>query len=305
MTVLYPPRMAPARADPPPALITRIVLPLDGTPRAERVLPSAVVLARRLQAEVMLVRAYGGAPALPSGNARYNATRRAPGEPLHVASLYLARVEREMRGRGVRTYSWLLQWGAEDSILDVAMQGPADLILLATGLGGPGRHAPAESVAAHLVLRAVTPMLLLGPKSKSPFERPTSSGVRVLAIREEGRPDGRVRPYAELFAEAFAGCAIALRTPRLRMEPGDEGRGEPSLAAAVRRATGGTVGRDDRGAGEIDAGEVSLDQVARAARASADLLALGRPEPPDEREAFVARLGGLLRASGVPLLVIP
>src|SRR5258706_447777 len=78
--------------DPLLPAIERIVVPLDGSQVAERVLAWAVALGRSLRAEILLVRAYGTGSGFPMGNARWMRSRADARDALTPASRYLGRV---------------------------------------------------------------------------------------------------------------------------------------------------------------------------------------------------------------------
>src|SRR5690349_3084820 len=104
-----------ARRGPPPA-IGRIVVPLDGTQVAERVLAWAVALGRSFHAELLLVRAYGSGSGFPARNVRRARPRANSRDALTPASRYLARVTNELRTCGVRVATRLIPSHADKAI---------------------------------------------------------------------------------------------------------------------------------------------------------------------------------------------
>jgi len=151
----------PARSDGPvlPGLVDvrRILVPLDGSVRGERVLPVVARLAKRFGAELLLLRTAWA----------HTMVRRDPAEAeLHVigaAEDYLAAVAKPLAAVGVRVRSTVRYGHPAAEILDHAQTNHADLIVMATrGRGGLGR-AFLGSVAGEVVSRAPIPVLLIGP----------------------------------------------------------------------------------------------------------------------------------------------
>src|SRR5260221_5582106 len=130
-----------AQRGPPLPAIERIVVPVDGSQVAERVLAWAVALGRSFRAELLLVRAYGSGSGLPAGNARWARTRANSRDALTPASRYLARVTNELRNCGVRVAMRLLPLHADKAILEVATHAPVDLILLSVAPHTSGGRA--------------------------------------------------------------------------------------------------------------------------------------------------------------------
>src|SRR5260370_35187778 len=87
------------QSDPLLPAIERIVVPLDGSQVAERVLAWAVALGRSLRAEILLVRAYGTGSGFPMGDARWMRSRAAARAALTPASRYPGRVTNQLRNR--------------------------------------------------------------------------------------------------------------------------------------------------------------------------------------------------------------
>jgi nucleotide-binding universal stress UspA family protein len=273
--------------------MTRIVLPLDGTTQAERALPTVVTLAKTLRTEVLLVRAHSDERA-PRRGAWYKAlTARPPSAPAHVASLYLARVEQDLRVRGVRAQSWLTPSLAPDAILDATLRGPGDLIVLATQLASSGRrHLPSASVAAALLAQADVPVLLLGMGSDSAFEHHGGSGLRVLPLYDAECGIAGTHPphrYAELLTNAFDGRVI-------RPEANHSDGLAPAQHPASPESFRWTCGADMR---------IDLSRLARFARDAADLIVMSKGPEPSCSAYAIEMPAYLLRMTRLPLLVTP
>jgi nucleotide-binding universal stress UspA family protein len=133
----------------------RILAPLDGSELAERALPYAEDLARRVGSELVLVRA---AMLFPFQKTHLSEPAR---ERVEEAEGYLEGVARTLRGRGleVRTvapYTW-----PEVEIAAEARRQEADLIVMSThGRGGLGRWVYG-SVAERVVAESPVPVMLV------------------------------------------------------------------------------------------------------------------------------------------------
>jgi nucleotide-binding universal stress UspA family protein len=142
----------------------RIVVPLDGSCRAESVLPTVVMLARDSAAEVMVVHVVpqpqftqfepleAEAIALRDQIMRRNE---------QVARLYLERVLRYLRSAGIEARSILVHGDARECVQRIAAEQDADLIVLAAH-GQTGRADMAcGSVASYLAAHAARPLLIV------------------------------------------------------------------------------------------------------------------------------------------------
>ena len=140
----------------------KILVPLDGSPRAERILPyveeiavkfgSRIVFMQIVEPNVSMVSPYDIAP--------YNIgeeTKRHVSE----ARTYLAGIEGEFRAKGLEAKSCVEDGPVVPTILDVAEREDAELIAMAShGYRGFARFVYG-SVAADVLHRANAPMLIL------------------------------------------------------------------------------------------------------------------------------------------------
>lgn len=131
--------------------LRRILVPLDGFPASEAILPVAEALAHESASTIRLIRAVN-TTAEPS-----------PGmQAGREASTYLARISAQVRERGLTRIFWSV-WHAEpeQAILHAAAQNCADAIAItAHGRRGDDR-LPLGRIASYLVRHAPTPVLLL------------------------------------------------------------------------------------------------------------------------------------------------
>ena len=147
----------------------RIVVPLDGTPVAERALPHALSLARRYGAALTLVRTYS----LPGDVAAATVASGLPGtgpvvDPAPFVEVertaaegYLEATANELRGQGLTVDYDEEDARAADGIVELAARAGADLIVMATHARSGLSRLLAGSVAEHVVQHAPCPVLLV------------------------------------------------------------------------------------------------------------------------------------------------
>lgn len=138
---------------------SKILIPLDGSELAERILGPAVELGRMTDAEYRLLRVV---EPVVVPNAGYDSTLIDRLE--EEARAYLARVEERLRGRSLRVQTRVVVGcPAAPAVLDVAASDGVDLIALEThGRGGLGRLL-LGSVADKLIRGAAVPVLVHRP----------------------------------------------------------------------------------------------------------------------------------------------
>ncbi len=145
------------------ATLKRIVVPLDGSALAEKIMPYAVALAGSMDLEVVLLRAYD----LPAAS-YYESDMYVPDwaeltrAVRENAQEYLDQAHRRLGAEGLRRVSTLLiQGDAAPNIIEVAKQTPESLVALCThGRSGIGRLV-LGSVADRVVRTASVPVLVI------------------------------------------------------------------------------------------------------------------------------------------------
>jgi nucleotide-binding universal stress UspA family protein len=145
-----------------------ILLTLDGSEPAERAIPHAAGLARCLGARLILLRVVPFSVARGDPYAQQRAAlavQSAVEEMVAVerreAEAYLKRVEQALSAAGVEVERVCRTGRIAPTILAVAQEYGAKLLVLAThGRSGPGCHAYG-SVASDVLLRARVPVLLV------------------------------------------------------------------------------------------------------------------------------------------------
>ena len=147
----------------------RVLVPLDGSPRAEAVLETASAVARLFDAELHLVQVVPpvalavGPMMAASGELDMELT----GIRKATAQDYLDDVADRLRTQGVRATATAVLGGAvAATLLDLARPGETDLMAIAThGRGGVPRLV-LGSVADKLVRAAETPVLVVRPRGR-------------------------------------------------------------------------------------------------------------------------------------------
>ena len=141
-----------------------ILVPLDGSPRAEAILPHVEEMARLYKANVVLlcvvepvitmIEPYGMAP-------DYGANLAEMERRNEEARVYLEGKQGEFRDQGIQTKVYVENGPVVARILDIAQQESADLIAMAShGRSGISRVFYG-SVAAGVLQQADRPLLLV------------------------------------------------------------------------------------------------------------------------------------------------
>ena len=147
----------------PQRIIDSIVVPLDGSPLAERILPTVSNWARALDVEVTLVRAfefpasayYGSEGYLPD----YDAFRE---EARKEAAAYLKEKEEYLVREGVRTVSiFTIEGPAADEIINYAQTAPRAVIAMSTHGRSGVRRWILGSVTEKVVRHGGDPVLVV------------------------------------------------------------------------------------------------------------------------------------------------
>jgi len=147
-----------------PIALKRLVVPLDGSGLAEKVLPYARVLASKLNLDLQLLRTYSLPPdayvvadgVIAQGPAQYR-------KSLHEESeKYLEEKVESLRADGFAAVSaTVIEGEAASEIIDLAASPPQGLIAMATrGRSGLGRLV-LGSVAERVVQNSISPVMLI------------------------------------------------------------------------------------------------------------------------------------------------
>lgn len=143
-------------------MYNRILVPLDGSQRAEAILPHVAELAGRFAAEVVLVQVIEplpevtapGVPALSLPIAEIH-------EHTAAAEIYLAGIKDELGQQGLRVRLLVPYGHVVDQIIAAASQEEADLIAIASHGRGGLAQLFYGSVASALLQRVDQPLLMV------------------------------------------------------------------------------------------------------------------------------------------------
>lgn len=179
-------------------MLHHFVVPLDGSPWSERVLPPVTYLARRTGSAVTLVKVAGGREEASEGREYEGGERR-------EARIYLEHICGGLRKAGVAADFEVLSGRPAEAVVHLARAQAAGLIAMSShGRGGLARWF-LGSVADEVVRVAATPVLLVGGSVSS---APAHAGeLRTLLVPLDGSPG------AEAALTVAAPLAEWLRAP--------------------------------------------------------------------------------------------
>nr|BBH87161.1 universal stress protein UspA [Thermosporothrix sp. COM3] len=190
-------------------MFQRILIPLDGSQRAEQALPTAATIARFFQATVILLRV------CPSDTELLWTISNAPRvfsdvleQEIQQADTYLSRIRAAGEQEGIHTVALRRQGNPARLILEVAVAYRCDLIVMcshgATGL----KRWVLGSVAHHVSRHSTTSVLIVREGTEAPTIH-HAEGVRQISIQIA--LDGS--PLAETIIPAAIDLSAALSDP--------------------------------------------------------------------------------------------
>jgi nucleotide-binding universal stress UspA family protein len=143
-------------------MYTKILVPLDGSKRAEAILPHVEELAKHYGAEILLIQVIEPASLDVSiFDVPPSYQVKEVMEETQTAKAYLADLEEKLKAQGFPVKVHVHYGSIVKTILDIADQEEADLIALAShGRTGMGRLVYG-SVASGILHRAQCPLLLI------------------------------------------------------------------------------------------------------------------------------------------------
>lgn len=212
----------------------KLLVPLDGSRFAERVLAHLLPVATALNSPVLLVRVISSVPPVaapepwmctpPPATERENAER------------YLRGVQGELRAQGIRATTQVVEGDTVLALCEVAERERVGLIAMAThGRSGVSRWA-LGSVADHLVRIAPHPVLLV----RATMESPTGGTLRRILVPLDGSPlSEEAIPQARALAEATGASLILVRAVEMQTERELDGIMVPSDGPNLLRAQRG------------------------------------------------------------------
>jgi len=158
-------------------VFARILVPLDGSPLAEGILPEVAELARLHGAEVLLLRV-ALAHTFPGVDATEAQVRA-----VQEAETYLAGAERRLAVQGIPVSSAVRYGHVVEEILDHARARRADLIAMCTHGRTGILRIMLGSVAEAVLRSSPVPVLLLRAKAPAPSRGHAAAAVSVPAFR--------------------------------------------------------------------------------------------------------------------------
>jgi nucleotide-binding universal stress UspA family protein len=139
-----------------------ILVPLDGSKRAEAILPHVEEMAHRFEAKVVFLQVVESHPVVVSPIAEpVELNLEGLRQHMNEAEAYLAGLQGEFREKNVEGRRYVEQGPVVETIIEVAAREGADLIAMAShGRGGLSRVFYG-SVAAGVLQRVDRPLLLV------------------------------------------------------------------------------------------------------------------------------------------------
>jgi nucleotide-binding universal stress UspA family protein len=180
-----------------------LLVPLDGSPPAERALPLAEALARATGRRLHLLRVslVRRQPEPATGEAEICAAEEA----------YLARIAGEVRGRGLQCQTELRFDDAATGIVACALDDGADLLAMVThGRGGLGRWVYG-SVAEAVLRQTPVPLLLVRAWRTAGISSIFAAHPRLLVPLDGSRTAEAALPVAGRLARQLAGEVLLVR----------------------------------------------------------------------------------------------
>lgn len=175
------------------AAFDTLLVPLDGSELAESVMPSAVALAKGLNARIVLARAYELPMSTYAGADEYYIPKYDELKALlkEEAGAYLEAKVKELKENGVeKVYSVLLEGAAPETIIDLARKTSKNLVAMCThGRSGVKRWV-LGSVTEKVVRHSGDPVLIISAKGGSRSRSRAGS-----AFSEPGEEVGNVLRY--------------------------------------------------------------------------------------------------------------
>ncbi len=246
-------------------MFSRILVPLDGSPLAEAILPEVMELAALHGAEVMLLRV-ALAHAFPGVNQTDVQVRA-----VEEAEGYLAGVQQHLEARGLLVNCAVRYGHAAGEILEHAQARGATLIAMSTHGRSGIRRWVLGSVAEAVLRASPVPVLLLHAREVAPAGTPAEAGVPGAvgaARRRQGEPSAGTTARGD-DAPGGPGAAMpgAPQAP-LSAARQDCGGSGPPVPADRSLRTGAWCGSDrDGDPGPERAGSPDHGQHRRAGRA--------------------------------------
>lgn len=264
---------------PTPTAITHLLVPLDGSPLAEAVLPAALVLAERFRARVTLLHVIERqAPVTVHGHPHLTTEREAEAYLAGVAARFAG-----AEGPVARHVHPNPEGDVAASIAAHAAELAADLVVLCAHGQGGARGWLAGTIAQQVIRRAAPPVLLVRPDAGA-------FAPAAILVALDGSPEGEaVVPVALAFARALGvGLTLVAAVATVGTVPGDRA----AVAQLVPAATAAALDLEE------EATAAYLARLAERLRAAgfAARTETGRGDPARTVAEMAARAGPNLLA---------
>jgi len=139
----------------------KILVPLDGSKRAERILPHVEELARRYKAKIIFLQVVENKMVATPEGAFINLSGQEFDQAKKQAEKHLRGIQGEFREKNIESQAHVIYGPVVEGIISIAAQKGVDLIALAShGRGGLSRVFYG-SVAAGLLHRVDRPLLII------------------------------------------------------------------------------------------------------------------------------------------------
>ena len=273
----------------------RILVPLDGSRSAERVLETVRVLCQRDGARAVLVRILepqvferGPASALDS---------------VQIARLYLRQIAAALEEQGIEVETVVQTGSSPESVLAVAIEEDVSLIAMSTHGRMTPETVPFGKVAEQLLASSVLPILAI--PSGMRVDVPRHSFRTILIPTDGSRSSDRIFPVALEFALSFGvDLAVLLQV----VPPAATGRAEAERHVKAEDHLGRLarlfeLNRIPTARFVIEEDDPVSAILRVAQEQKADVIAIASPE----RSALAvgALTEGVLRGSSAPVLLAP
>jgi nucleotide-binding universal stress UspA family protein len=162
--LIFPDAMPYISATPPlPSPGSCILVPLDGSERAEAALPLAMELAHQYDRDLLLVRA-STPPTYDTGTEAYIPSADFTMSYRREAEEYVKEVASRVRNDGLRARTLVISGPPETELVALCARKSIGVVILSThGRTGAARLL-LGSVARHLIYHATTPLIVLPPR---------------------------------------------------------------------------------------------------------------------------------------------
>lgn len=181
-------------------MLDHILVPLDGSPLAECVLPHAIAIAKAFNAQLFLVHV------LEQPSASLQLPKADPLDwylKKSAASLYLDTVQARLQEEHLSVQTMLVEGGAAEKIVELARSTQADLLIL-SGYGETGINAGGlSSLAQHILQRVRISTLIIRTSQSAVAHTDDVHYQRLLVPVDGSQRAGSALTMAAALAEAY------------------------------------------------------------------------------------------------------